>query len=55
MTMTLEETIEEALREAQILEQARAEPNREHMLFTAMRLSGAPHSFVVEVAKRMSI
>jgi len=47
--MTLRELIEEAIVEAEILECARSKFDVENMLLTAMRLSGAPYSFVEEV------
>lgn len=48
--MTVRETIKEALEEAIILECAREEFDRDNMILTAMRLSGAPFSFVEQVA-----
>jgi hypothetical protein len=44
--MTMRELIEEAIVEARILESARAVFDVDNMLLTAMRLSGAPYSFV---------
>jgi hypothetical protein len=46
---TLRELIEEAITEARILESARAVFDVDNMLLTAMRLSGAPYSFVEKV------
>lgn len=45
----IRELILEALEEASILEGALEEPSEERMLYTAMRLSGVPHSFVKEI------
>lgn len=47
--MTLREMIEEAITEAEIMECARARFSTDNMLLTAMRLSGAPYSFIEEV------
>jgi len=47
--MTLREMIEEAIVEAEIMEYARASFSLDNMLLTAMRLSGAPYSFIEEV------
>ena len=47
--LTLKEEIEEAIDEAKILECARDTYDESHMLFTAMKLSGAPFSFVEQV------
>lgn len=47
--MSTLELILEALKEADILEQGRSTYDTDHMLLTAMKLSGAPWSFVVEV------
>ena len=44
-----ETQILEALAEAKILEGALEEPDEEHMLYTAMKLSGAPYSFIEEI------
>lgn len=44
--MTMRKLIEEAIIEARILESARAVFDVDNMLLTAMRLSGAPYSFV---------
>ena len=49
--VSLEFAIEEALEESLILEGALEEFDEEHMLYTAMKLSGAPYPFVVEVYK----
>jgi len=49
MAQTLRELIEEAIIEARILEAARAVYDTDNMLLTAMRLSGAPYSFVEKV------
>jgi len=46
---TLRELIEEAIVEADMLECARAHYDVDNMLLTAMRLSGAPYSFVEKV------
>lgn len=46
---TVRELIEEAIVEARILESARAVYDVDNMLLTAMRLSGAPFSFVEKV------
>jgi hypothetical protein len=46
---TLRELIVEAIIEARILESARAVFDTDNMLLTAMRLSGAPYSFVERV------
>lgn len=45
---TLRETILEAIEEARIMECARDRYDNDNMLLTAMRLSGAPFSFVCE-------
>ena len=47
----IREIIEEALEEAVILESALEEYDEEHMLYTAMKLSGAPYSFIEEIFK----
>ena len=47
--LTLREAIVEGLVEAKILECAHIRFNVERMLLTAMRLSGAPYSFVQTV------
>lgn len=49
MAQTVRELIEEAIIEARILESARAVFDVDNMLLTAMRLSGAPFSFVERV------
>lgn len=49
MAQTVRELIEEAIVEARILESARAVFDVDNMLLTAMRLSGAPFSFVEKV------
>ncbi len=49
MAQTLRELIEEAIVEARILECARAVYDVNNMLLTAMRLSGAPYSFIEKV------
>ena len=49
MALTLRELITEAIVEARILESARAVFDVNNMLLTAMRLSGAPYSFVEQV------
>jgi hypothetical protein len=49
MTTTLLEVIREAIKESQMLELGVTEPDEDRMLFNAMRLSGAPYSFVREV------
>lgn len=46
MAQTVRELIEEALTEARIMEAAHEVFNEDNMLLTAMRLSGAPFSFV---------
>jgi hypothetical protein len=46
--MTLRDLICESLREANILECARDTYDIENLLLTAMRLSGAPYSFIKE-------
>jgi len=49
MDKTLYETISDALSEAHIMEFAMDTYDKEHMLYTAQVLSGAPYSFVKEV------
>jgi hypothetical protein len=49
MAQTVRELIEEAIVEARILESARAVFDVDNMLLTAMRLSGAPFSFIEKV------
>jgi len=46
---TVLELIKEALEEAKILECAHDEYREDNMLLTAMRLSGAPFSFIEQV------
>ena len=48
-SQTLKEIILEAVEEARILECARESYDEENMILTAMRLSGAPFSFIKEV------
>jgi hypothetical protein len=50
MQKTLEELIVEALEEAKILECARDKYEEDNVMLTAMRLSGAPYSFVEQIA-----
>lgn len=45
----LHDTILEAIRESQMLQLGLESRDEERMLFTAMKLSGAPYSFVEEV------
>lgn len=52
-TMTVKDMIVEALREARIMEMARDNPDNDHMLFVAQRLSGAPFSFIEQVYRAM--
>mgnify|MGYP006932105633 CR=1 FL=1 len=47
--LSVYELITDALDEANILECARDTYEREHMLYVAQRLSGAPFSFVQEI------
>ena len=49
-TQTLKELIIETVEEARILECAREKYDEDNVLLTAMRLSGAPFSFIKEVA-----
>lgn len=51
---SVRELIEEALEEAKILESALEEYDEEHMLYTAMKLSGAPYSYVQEIYQKKS-
>lgn len=51
---TVRELIEEAITEARIMEAAREVFDVDNMLLTAMRLSGAPYSFVKTVYERAS-
>jgi hypothetical protein len=46
---TMYELIVEALEEAKMLEMGITEPDEDHMLLTAMRLSGAPYSFIEKI------
>jgi hypothetical protein len=46
---TLKELILEAVEEARILECARESYDEDNVMLTAMRLSGAPFSFIKEV------
>lgn len=46
---TVYELIVEALKEAKMLEMGLTQPDEDHMLLTAMRLSGAPYSFIEQV------
>lgn len=48
----LKVVIEEALEEAEILEMGRTNYDPDNMLLTAMRLSGAPYSFIEYVANQ---
>jgi hypothetical protein len=50
MEKTLKELILEALEEAKILECARDNYEEDNVMLTAMRLSGAPYSFIEQVA-----
>jgi len=52
MAQTVRELIEEALSEARIMEAARETFDKDNMLLTAMRLSGAPFSFVEMVYEK---
>lgn len=52
MEMPLVNAIQEALKEAEMLERGRETYDIDNMLLTAMRLSGAPFSFVEMVYKR---
>ena len=52
MAQTVRELIEEALTEARIMEAARETFDKDNMLLTAMRLSGAPFSFVEMVYEK---
>jgi hypothetical protein len=52
MEKTVLELILEALDEAKIMECAMDEYDEDHMLLTAMRLSGAPYSFVEQVYQK---
>lgn len=50
---SVKELIEEALAEAKILESALEEFDEEHMLYTAMKLSGAPYNLVEDSYKKI--
>jgi hypothetical protein len=50
--LNLYELIVAALEEAKILETAHDEFDEDHMLLNAMRLSGAPYSFVQEIYQK---
>lgn len=52
---TLYDLIVEALEEAKMLEHGHDEYDEDHMLFNAMRLSGAPFSFVEEVYQEIRV
>ncbi len=52
MAQTVRELIEEALTEARIMEAARETFDKDNMLLTAMRLSGAPFSFVQRIYEK---
>lgn len=49
---SVKELIEEALAEAKILESALEEFDEEHMVYTAMKLSGAPYKLVEDFYKK---
>lgn len=49
---SVRELIEEALAEAKILESALEEFDEEHMLYTAMKLSGAPYNLIEDFYKK---
>lgn len=51
--LTLEQNIRDAIQEAMILETARDSFDRENVIYTAQRLSGAPYSFVKEIFSEM--
>lgn len=51
----LHDLIVEALEEAKMLELGHDEYDEDHMLFNAMRLSGAPFSFVEQVYQEVRI
>lgn len=53
--MTLYDLIVDALNEAVILEAGRGVYDRDNIIYTAMRLSGAPYSFTEEVAERIRV
>jgi hypothetical protein len=50
--LTVRELVEDALKEAKILEVGLDNFNQDRMLLNAMRLSGAPYSFVEEIFKK---
>lgn len=52
MSKSLKEEIMEALEEARILECAMEVFDKNHMLFVAQKLSGAPFSFIFDVYQR---
>ena len=52
---TLENLIVDALEEARMLEMGHEDYDEEHMLFNAMRLSGAPFSFVEDVYSKQKL
>lgn len=51
MEKTLKEMIDDALNEAKILESGHESFDEERMLLVAMKLSGAPYSFIEQVYK----
>lgn len=51
---TLKEMIDDALDEASILESGHEKFDEERMLLVAMKLSGAPYSFIEQVYKMRS-
>lgn len=51
-SVNIRELIIDALSEAKIMEMARDNPDNDHMLYVAQRLSGAPFSFVRDVYER---
>lgn len=53
--MTLEELIKDSLEEANMLEYGYNRFDEERMLLTAMRLSGAPYSFVLQVYNQREV
>lgn len=53
--LTLYDLIVDALNEAVILEAGRGVYDRDNIIYTAMRLSGAPYSFTEEVAERIRV
>lgn len=48
---SVKELVNEALQEAKILESALEEFDEEHMLYTAMKLSGVQYNVVEEIYK----